>query len=277
MFLLDRALYWLEYQLRRWNQVPHRNTDACVFVASFPKSGNTWVRFILANISRIMGGHEEEVDFYTLVRYSPWVARDRNLSAVIRTPGMPLFLKTHFPYVPAFDAYRPVLIVRHPIDVMAAYHHHRFNGLGLGPGRLQRFVRHWRYGVSAWCNFHRRWLGHEYILVRYEDLLTDTLGQVRRLVDALDLHVPQDVLVEAVRRSSRESMRHLERERGRRRRKRPGFMFVGDGGTSQGRQELSPADQSYVRRTCGSLLEVLGYADAAEGSPAETSASGDSP
>ncbi|MCR4282913.1 MAG: sulfotransferase domain-containing protein, partial [Bauldia sp.] len=39
-----------------------RNPRGIVWIASYPKSGNTWLRMFLYQLMRIMGGHPREQD-----------------------------------------------------------------------------------------------------------------------------------------------------------------------------------------------------------------------
>src|SRR6266568_106224 len=43
-----------------------------VWIASFPKSGNTWARTFLHNLARIQSGEEGEQDINAMHRFSTW-------------------------------------------------------------------------------------------------------------------------------------------------------------------------------------------------------------
>jgi len=221
------------------------------------------MRFILANIAREMGRHREEVDFHTVHRFCPEIARNRTLEGVVRTEGLALFLKTHLPWVASYRRWPALLIVRNPADVMVSYHRYLTEEHGLRFGDMSTFVRHWRYGIAAWERFHVAWRGHQSVLLRYEDLLVDTTGQVASVLEQLGCDVPADVVARAVELSSRENMRKALAERGDPCSGNPEFEFVGRGGRGDGEgagpRALSQADRDYMRQQCPQCFGWLGY------------------
>lgn len=263
MNCLHRLLYELRVRVKRRREVPCHYHEGDVLLASFPKSGNTWMRFILANISRVIGGHEGEVDFHTVHLFCPEIARNRSLEGVARTEGFPLFLKTHLPWVSQYRRWPALLIVRNPADVMASYHHSLTEEHGLSFRDISAFVRHWRYGAAAWERFHLAWRGRQTVLLRYEDLLADAACQVAAALEQLGCDVPDDVVRHAVELSSRENMRKALADRGDPCSGNPEFQFVGtappgdDDGT--GPQSLSQADRETIRRQCSQCIDWLGY------------------
>jgi len=263
MNCLHRLLYELHARVKRRRDVPSHYHDGDVLLASFPKSGNTWMRFILANIARMIGGHDGDVDFHTVHRFCPERARNRSLEGVVRTEGFPLFLKTHLPWGSPYRRWPALLIVRNPADVMVSCHHYLTEEHGLSFRDMSAFVRHWRYGIAAWERFHLAWRDHQTVLVRYEDLLADAAGQVAAALGQLGCDVPDDVVQRAVELSSRENMRKALADRGDPCSDNPEFQFVGAGrpgeGDPTGHQGLSQADRETIRQQCSQCMDWLGY------------------
>src|SRR5579862_3428641 len=85
------------------------------FLVSYPKSGNTWVRFLLANLIY----PNEEIGFSNINRVlpSPDVLSRRFLKKLPR----PRILKSHQPYDLRFR--RVVYLVRDPRDVVISEYH----------------------------------------------------------------------------------------------------------------------------------------------------------
>lgn len=251
----------LERLGRAATEIPKADIRAadCVLLASFPKSGNTWLRFMLANLSRSQGGHDIEVDFQTIGRYVPDIRRNRRLTGRITSPGFPLFLKTHFPWIRGFVPFRAVVVVRDPVDTLVSHYRHLTQGAGKRLPRIERFIRHWRYGAGAWRDWYRSWRGHTNAVVRYEDLLSDPDRELQRLLEALEIRTPSGSVADAVARSSRDNMRRLQAERGDPNLRNPDFRFVNQARAGAGTDLLAPAEIEYVRRKTQPVAGWYGY------------------
>lgn len=127
-----------------------------VWIASFPKSGNTWTRTFLHNLVRLQGGVQEPQDINAMNRFSTWdlnkqhyadmlgyepTSEHRNEIAAARpkvqqqiadaSEGI-VFVKTHHALVMdrGHSAINfavtsgAIYIVRNPLDVAISYAHH---------------------------------------------------------------------------------------------------------------------------------------------------------
>lgn len=256
-----------ERLLRAPFEVPPYFADHHVLLASFPKSGNTWMRFILANLSRLVGGHEEDVDFHTVGQYVPEIRRNRQLKGRIDTHGFPLFLKTHHPHVRAFGRYRAVVIVRDPADSLVSYYRHLSGAAGKRLPELGHFVGHWRYGCSAWRDWHLSWLDQADCVIRYEDLLVSPIEQVTRVMDKVGAAVPSGMIEQAVERSSKEHMRAAQRKSGDPNLRNENYQFVGKARVGWSRDLLGPRDLKALYECAGEVARRLGYGGAARSQP----------
>lgn len=187
-----------------------------VLLTSFPRSGSTWLRFILCNAAnQIVHGRIEPVNFHEVDREMVEFGVD-DLRQEWNHAPMPRVVKTHCRYLPIFQGRRAVLLVRNPREVMisfycleAARQRQRFQGT------FQEFIRNRRFGLPAWFRHIKSWQARPGVfLLRYEDLKADTAQEVKRLFAFVDLDVSEDVLSAAVENSSFQKMREVEERRG---------------------------------------------------------------
>ena len=83
--------------------------DDDVWIVSYPKSGNTWTRFLIANLTS--GG--ERVDWTNIDRRVPDIYQGRD--SLYQSLPRPRYFKSHEAYRPEYR--RVVFIVRDPRDV----------------------------------------------------------------------------------------------------------------------------------------------------------------
>jgi hypothetical protein len=255
----------LERAVRARRETPGRFDARFVMLASYPRSGNTWLRFILAHLSRLVGGHELAVDFHSVARYAPEVRYNRMIDNAVATAGWPLFLKTHFPFVGGFARYPRVLVVRDPADVMVSYHDYLCGEKHKDVGDPSRFIRHWRYGMPGWVYFHETWAGKATVVVRFEELMADAPGSVERMLEALKARgmeigqVQREVIAAAVAAASKRKMRQALADKGDPFSGDPNYQFVRKGEAGEGRRTLDADDLAYVRALAAPVYERYGW------------------
>jgi hypothetical protein len=190
------------------NRHRHRGLGpADALLASFPRSGNTWLLFMLAEL--LTG---DEVDFMEAITAVPLIGRHRGAPALL--PGGGRLIKTHEAYRRT-PVRRAVYLVRDVRDVVPSYHR-----LGAANGLpspsfdtfVTRFADGTAGGVGSWQDHVASWLdaagdGADVLLVRYERMVDDTAGELRRVVDHLGLDVPDDALQRVVANNSATRMR----------------------------------------------------------------------
>ena len=185
------------------------------YIVSFPKSGNTWMRFLLAHV---LFPDEETVTFQNLGSMVPdacW-QQDRQLMRDSSTPFARCahpFVKTHDPYSPEYR--RVLYIVRDGRDALVSYFHW-LNARRETPMTLAEIVRgEGQHG--SWSEHVLGWLRGDAdakVVVKYEDLLADTAGELRKVLAATGVPADDATIERAVRLSSFDSMKRVEREHG---------------------------------------------------------------
>jgi hypothetical protein len=184
------------------------------FLVSYPKSGNTWVRFLLANLIH----PNETVGFSNINRLLP--APGVLTRRFLRTLPRPRIMKSHEPFDVRFR--KVIYLVRDPRDVAVSEYHFDLKKRYIDAGMtLDQFVRLYIAGgtssYGSWWEHAASWIGPRYgnpafLLVRYEDLLGDPIAETGKIAEFLGIKADQDRLKAAVERSSADRMRKLEKQ-----------------------------------------------------------------
>jgi len=183
------------------------------FLVSFPKSGNTWARFLIANLVR----PHEKIDFSNVNRVIPGIEVTCNRD-LLRT-ARPRIIKSHQYFDPRYP--RVIYMVRDPRDVVVSqYHFQRKRKLLDDHYPLPEFVRRFIAGQTcfygSWGEHVASWLstrhGHPgFLLLRYEDMVADTASALSKIASFLGREPDPKVIAQSVERSSVDRMRELEK------------------------------------------------------------------
>lgn len=271
--------------------IPIRSDD--IFVVSYLKSGNTWTRFLLSNLLN----PGTSVDFESIERTSPDIYQFQ-YRHYEKLPS-PRLIKSHECFDPRYR--RIIYIVRDPRDVAVSLYHFlrkiksiddsfplasyasQWFLLGKGSGRT------WREHVTSWLlnpkTFPRVFgftqvatgsenglslddlgasgHGRQFLLLRYEDLLSDPYGNLSRVAKFLNLNVSSEQIGYAVEHSSASRMRKLEQKDRDRwfmtQHSRKDINFVREAKADQWRTALPRECIAKIEAEWGRTMQVLGY------------------
>lgn len=238
-----------------------RPADA--IVVSYPKSGSTWLRFLLAHA---LSGLES--DFDSIRDTVAPVGRQRRAPALL--PGGGRLLRTHEPLLPRRRVGQRVLyLVRDGRHVALSYLDHerrygRFAGDVAGfvelflEGRVDNYGA-WHHHVLAALAYGRL-PGASLLMLRYEDLRADPVAELARALAFLGMAADEVALGEVVSANTKERMRSKEaRSAFLGARRTDGTPFVRPD-RRQGWAEVVPAGvRERFQRTAGEALAAAGY------------------
>lgn len=240
------------------------------FIVSYPRSGNTWTRFLVANLVF----PSQPVTFANIERLIPDC--EAMSSRYVKRVARPRIIKSHEYFDPRYK--KVIYIVRDPRDVALSYYdfsrkyRHIEDSYPLTSfvsdfvaGRLSSFDwGTWAENVASW--FYTRKGRPEFLLLRYEDMLGDTQSELAKVARFLNIEPTPDRLASAVERSSADRMRKLEASQGEQwvstKNKRSDIPFVRTASSGLWKEKLPPTSIAEIESAWGPLMNELGYQSA---------------
>jgi Sulfotransferase domain len=237
------------------------------FIVSYPRSGNTWTRFLIANFVY----PKQNVSFLNIEKLIPDTSSQSN-RALKRTPR-PRIIKTH----EYFDHRYPktIYIVRDPRDIALSYYNFQRKYMQIEDAYpLERYVDDlvsgrlisadwgtWGENVASWI--FTRGGRKEFLLLRYEDLTKDTVSELARIARFLGIEPEPSRLQRAVELSSADRMRELEKLEQNQwiatKTRRKDIPFVGTAKVGGWRTSLPEACVRQIEAAWGDVMTTAGY------------------
>jgi Sulfotransferase domain len=164
-----------------------------IWIASYPRSGNTFFRILLHQLYGIRTYSlyndpifEDRQEIAELVGHEHL---DLSLDEMARSPT-PYFVKTH--ELPGDDTYPAIYLVRDGRDVLVSYAHfiHRFEPLQAEVTSFESTLRSlivYRGSFGGWGPHVLSWTSRDpkVALVRFEDLIANPVAVVERTLSSL--------------------------------------------------------------------------------------------
>jgi hypothetical protein len=244
-----------------------------IFQASYPRSGSTWLRFILFEILK-----GEEAGFGKIDKCIPEIHQHRGVPPILPEGGR--LIKTHEQYRKEYT--RSVLLVRDIRDVLLSSHA-RSVELGLAPlvskGDFDSFMMAMLKGTAlqmgSWQEHTRTWLDSplakngNLMVVRYEDLRKKPEQVLGQLLEFLGVTADSRIIRKAIEDNSLQQMRAKE-DKSRRAGEQTALLevnkkiaeegrFVRKGAVGGWRTQLTDAQIKIVNQYAGEMLATLGY------------------
>ena len=237
------------------------------FVVSYARSGNLWTRFMVATLLH----PETEVRLSNIERFAPDTSNQSN-RALKRTPR-PRLIKTHNYFDHRYK--RIIYVVRDPRDVMLSYYNFQKKYRQINDNvPLEKYVDNfvngtlgsegwgsWYENVASWVMTRHK--DPNFLLLRYEDMIQDTLRELRKIAAFLGVECSPSRLNEVVALSSADRMRQLEKEDANEwvgtKNRRQDIPMIGVATSGGWRKVLPKECVAKIETAWGDLMTRVGY------------------
>lgn len=236
------------------------------FLVSYPRSGNTWTRFLIANLLYA----DLEVSFLNIDYLIPDVLNinRRELAKIPR----PRLIKSHEYFDPRYR--KVIYIVRDPRDVVISYYYFHLKQGYISDGYpMEKFVQRFVAGevdpiYASWGENVASWIAtpfqtREFLLLKYEELKADTVRELTKAAEFLNVQTDPVSLRRVVALSSADKMRELEKRDENEwvgtRTRRKDVRFVRTATAGGWKNTLAVDQVSQIESAWGGLIRYLGY------------------
>jgi estrone sulfotransferase len=237
-----------------------------IYLVSYPRSGNTWLRAILAEI--MYGNSGESIK--DLQYYVPDIHRHTLLNSVIDRPNH--VIKSHHPLrrgIKGIDNYRNIIyLIRNPQDVVISYYRYMLHLRNYDLG-FEQFLLDWLNGRIWPCSWHehvRSWLGQgsetlnlNLYLLKYENLLSQPAIEIANLASQFNIAITSEQIQQAIDKTSVEKMQIKETHGMPEHEISQGFQFIRGGSTHPHQLQLSSAQIALINHYFADILPQYGY------------------
>lgn len=248
--VVDSVLTWFQHR-----DINQHDT----LIASYPRSGSTWLRFMLCTL--LTGG---ETSFELVDEVLADIGHHSKAPSLLPNSGR--LLKTHEPYRVEYQ--RAIYLVRDVRDVIISEYTFSRRTRQFG-GDFDRFFEQFmqgrvnRYGfwgdhVQSWLHYAENQPG-EVLVIGFEDLRRDTAGVVSKCMEFLEVACTQAQIVEAVAKHNLASMQEKEDQAKKFQTNAEGLRFITDGVVGKGKQQLTQQQLGQLVAATQADLERLGY------------------
>lgn len=185
------------------------------YVVSYPRSGNTWMRTVLAAVVDPRAATDPDLRNSMV----PGVAI-RKAIRLRRLPS-PRLLKSHTCFRPGLS--RVLYIARDGRDVLVSLYHYLVTRRGKGDAlgfaeffghySVGRYGPRWHENVESWLGPGHETMGERLKVVRFEDMKSDTARVMTEACRFLRIDASAETVRAAAGSASQARMRAIERER----------------------------------------------------------------
>jgi hypothetical protein len=275
--------------------------EGILWLASYPKSGNTWLRSLLEayrrngvidlNDIRVASG---DMGASLISAVSPSTPKQLglggelllrpcallNLMARLRAP---YYVKTHFanlhlpelpPFIPKQLTKSAIYIVRDPRSVFLSFQRYFGSTLEMTADamaskefHIEATNTHASQFISSWSNHVSSWTGEKDFpvhVVKYEDMLDNPDKELREILEVMEWEIDEDRIQKAVEVCTMEKFQKFEADTDFKENSGTKQGYKGrffNGGGSRWKDELGPRWIKRIEDDHREVMTLLGYLD----------------
>lgn len=185
-------------KLYYYNYGHKKDAVDCLFI-SFPKSGRTWIRYILANYFFLNFNIDVNLNLNT--------QNNKNLPKIKFSHDLNM-IKLH-------KKSSIIILLRDPRDIIVSYYHHVSKRNNSYKGNIDSFVMSNKYGFKCLLKYFNKLQDilctkKDYIIIYYEDIINNDINEVTKILDYLNINIDNNNVKLSCGKSKFNKMRKIE-------------------------------------------------------------------
>lgn len=262
-----------------------------IYLASYPKSGNTWLRIIIKRLLFNSSIHINCINLGVMSSYKKLLKLEKHdmnedeillhrnkIYKKIADTKENFFMKVHdcFKYLPKGEPLFPtennkaIIIIRNPLDVVISYAHHsdisidesieRLNKGGTfgnsftNNNHVTQHIGFWKENVITWVN-----ADIEKIIIRYEDLHDHPEDTIKQIAEFLGISASDRCIAKTIEDSDFRKLKKQEEFGGFIEKPKKSLAFFREGRKEQYKEVLSKEQIERVLEENKDIMKKFGY------------------
>jgi hypothetical protein len=244
-----------------------------VFIVGHPKSGNTWLTYMLAIL--LFNDNELRITLKNIANYIPFIHGNDNAIASHSDLPVPRVFRNERPVYPELYP-KTIYLIRDPRAVLVSYYYHYLAVTAGSQKSLQAFIEEylergfirnldthstrWDKQVLEWIKRAKR--NKRIMIVKYEDMAHDRQRVLKKAVEFARIPCAEEDIALATARGSFEAMRADEEQHGAE--SYPGEIgqrdhFIRRGKAAGWREEMPPHLAKQIANEFAEAMNEAGY------------------
>jgi len=187
-------------------------------LAGFPKSGNTWVRFVIFNYFNILkNGAKKTLTFDELNSIQYHQLEHAEVGPFVS--NYPKLFRTHQNYRKIFNYFKVIYIYRNPLDTLISwyyYHKKRISPFRNYPRKVKKKLYDINYFVIyelyKWIRHYKLNINNCTLLLNYEKLRVNPFKEYSKVIRLIDKGINDEALRNSIELSSFDNISKMAKD-----------------------------------------------------------------
>ena len=218
---LKNKYYWINNHQTLKNFLNKRKELKILFFG-YPKSGNTWLRFLTYNYRNLLLNYNED----QTISYNRLNALQNNVlekgTTFLPENGFPFIYRTHKIYKKSYNLFeKRIFIHRNPLDTLVSSYYYSKNrdvpfwddpiNVRESLFDIDFFVK---YKISSWIDFYYSSLEYADFVFNYSELKNNCEEELIKLIQFLEWELDNSLVKKSVKLSSFSNIRSMGKKMG---------------------------------------------------------------